>query len=126
GPRLLRKVPGDDAVHALAPGRAAVLGEPDAAGRDGDRQPRRVARPRADGVEAHAARPRRPLGAPRVVPEPAHQLPRAAPVAAAEERRRRDPGPELPLGRPLPDDPDPLDRRALALGEHGPVALLPP
>ena len=84
--QLRRHVVGAHALAALRPGLAAVLGEPDAAGRDRDPDPLRVARIDDDRMQAGqigaATHPHLALG---VIPQRAHHLPDSAVVARPEQ-----------------------------------------
>jgi hypothetical protein len=106
---------------------ASIARAPDAAARDADEQLLRVLRVRADRVDARKLRsPTKPVLALRVVPEAAHQLPRAAAIVRSEEATADRAAPERVihgLERPdLLDTPGPW----LAIGErvHDIVRLL--
>ena len=109
--RLVREVAGDDALVAVAPRRAAVVGQPDADGRDREREPVRIARPRHDRVQAEPAAAGLPVRSRRVLPERALQLPRRAAVAALEQDARVAAGVQRAVVLAGDDDPDPLERR---------------
>ena len=67
----------------------------------------RVAGPRDDRVQAETAAAGAPIGARRVIPEPAVERPRQAPVVALEQAPRVAAGVEQPVRLSGGDDPDP-------------------
>ena len=91
---------------------AAVVAAVHAGRRDGDQHPRGVVRMDEHGVQAQPAAARLPLGAMRVVPQPADELEGAPAVVAAEQRRRLDTGVEHVrlVGRAWCELPDPRQR----------------
>ena len=101
----------------MAPGLAAVVGEPDADRRDRERDARRVARPGRDRVHAHAACARAPIGARRLLPERLVELPARAAVVALEEDAGRAAGVEVVVVLGGHDRPEPLERLLGVLGE---------
>ena len=122
---ILGQVARDEALVPSVPGGSGVLGDPHARRGDRDREPRRVVRPRADRVQAHAARARLPVGSRRLVPEAAVDGPGTPAVLASEERRRRDARPEHVRLDARLDDPDPLDRGVAIGRESRALRLLP-
>ena len=96
--RLLREVAGDDALVAVPPGLAAVVGEPDADGRDRDAsvagRPAR-ARSSAGRGRRRRASSRAASGAPRT---PRFSCPGEAAVAALEQHARVAARVEQPVG----------------------------
>src|SRR5207237_7652922 len=76
-------------------------------------------------VQAHPAGPRLPIGAARLVPQAAVELPRPAAVVAPEKSRWGHSGPHDVDLLSRDDDPDPIDRRTRVPGESGALGLVP-
>ena len=92
------------------PGLAAVVGAEGAGGRDGDEDPLRVAGIEEDGVQAHAAGARLPVGTGAVAAQAGQLLPGLAAVGRAEERRVFDAGVDrVGIGQRRLEMPDPLE-----------------
>src|SRR5262249_50248973 len=72
-----------------------------------------------DRVHAESATARRPLAGVIVVADPGHDLPRVAAVAAPEQRRGLDAGPDFLLPRPGLDRPDVCERASVVFVERG-------
>src|SRR5205807_2082879 len=103
----IRDVLGMQSAVDRLPRLAAVVAAEGARGRDGDVHPFRIGGIEQDGVEAHAARARLPLGPRAVAAQPGELLPRLAPVAGALDDL---PEPPARLRRVQPIR---IDRRAL-------------
>src|SRR5439155_1395197 len=102
---LVRDVLRSQAFVDRLPGLAAVVGAEGARRRDGDPHPLRIAGIKNNGVQAHAARARLPLGASAVAAQAGEFLPVLAAVGGAED------GGVFPAGvRALDDLPEPAAR----------------
>src|SRR5262249_45889761 len=76
-------------------GRAGILGEPDAAGRNADPHALRIARVDADRMDAgQVGAAAVPLLAERMVPQRAHHVPALAVIGRAEEAARQRAAPD--------------------------------
>ena len=123
--RLLGHVARVEVLVPVAPGLAAVVREPHADGRDGERDLRRIARPGRDRVHAHAACTRAPLRPRRLLPERLVELPRRASVVALEEDAGRAACVQVVVVLGGDDRPQPLERLLRVLGELDTAGLLP-
>ena len=124
-PRLLGQVVGDDALVAVAPRRAAVVGEPHAGGGDREREPVRIARPRRDRVHRQAAGVAPPARARRVLEQRPVELPRRAAVAAFEQHARVAAGPQPRAVLVAGDHPHALERLVAAPRQRDALRRLP-
>src|SRR5205807_1974994 len=106
------------AAVALAPARAAVLGQPDARGRDGEHQAVGLARPRDDGVQAQPTAAGLPLRAGRVLPERMVERPGLAAVPALEQDTGIAAHVEDAVALARGDDPEALEGLLAALGQR--------
>ena len=107
---------GADALVRRREGRAAVLAQVVAAGRDAEVHAIPVAQ---DRVHAEPAVPRLPLAGVLVVADARNHLPGIAAVAAPEERRRLDAAPQVLLAVARFERPDVGERAPVVLREGG-------